>query len=95
MLKAMFLLLLLLQHGSTYGGNPLGCKVAITALKVRHLLNGVIFSSFIFMFNSDKFMLGLMGARLHFLVKGHSLRKLQLVWQSFPSITHEEGRGKS
>lgn len=22
------------QHGSTYGGNPLGCKVAITALKV-------------------------------------------------------------
>lgn len=67
----MFLLLLLLQHGSTYGGNPLGCKVAIAALKVRHLLNGVIFSSFIFMFNSDKFMLGLMGARLHFLVKGH------------------------
>ena len=72
----MFLLLLLLQHGSTYGGNPLGCKVAITALKVRHLLNGVIFSSFIFMVNSDKFMLGLMAPRLHFLVKGHSLRKL-------------------
>jgi ornithine--oxo-acid transaminase len=22
------------QHGSTYGGNPLGCKVAIAALKV-------------------------------------------------------------
>ncbi len=22
------------EHGSTYGGNPLGCKVAITALKV-------------------------------------------------------------
>lgn len=22
------------QHGSTYGGNPLGCKVAITAMKV-------------------------------------------------------------
>ena len=22
------------QHGSTYGGNPLGCKIAITALKV-------------------------------------------------------------
>lgn len=22
------------QHGSTYGGNPLGCRVAITALKV-------------------------------------------------------------
>ena len=25
------------QHGSTYGGNPLGCKVAITALKVRSI----------------------------------------------------------
>ena len=22
------------EHGSTYGGNPLGCKVAITAMKV-------------------------------------------------------------
>ena len=22
------------EHGSTYGGNPLGCKVAIEALKV-------------------------------------------------------------
>ena len=22
------------EHGSTYGGNPLGCKVAITSLKV-------------------------------------------------------------
>ncbi len=22
------------QHGSTYGGNPLGCKVAMTALDV-------------------------------------------------------------
>lgn len=22
------------EHGSTYGGNPLGCKVAITAVKV-------------------------------------------------------------
>ena len=22
------------EHGSTYGGNPLGCKVAIAALKV-------------------------------------------------------------
>ena len=22
------------EHGSTYGGNPLGCKIAITALKV-------------------------------------------------------------
>jgi len=26
------------QHGSTFGGNPLGCKVAIAALKV-HLVN--------------------------------------------------------
>jgi ornithine--oxo-acid transaminase len=23
------------EHGSTYGGNPLGCAVAIAALKVR------------------------------------------------------------
>ena len=23
------------EHGSTYGGNPLACKVAIEALKVR------------------------------------------------------------
>ena len=22
------------QHGSTYGGNPLGCKIAMTALQV-------------------------------------------------------------
>ena len=22
------------EHGSTYGGNPLGCKIAITAMKV-------------------------------------------------------------
>ncbi len=22
------------EHGSTYGGNPLGCKVAITAVRV-------------------------------------------------------------
>jgi ornithine--oxo-acid transaminase len=22
------------EHGSTYGGNPLGCKVAITAMRV-------------------------------------------------------------
>ena len=22
------------EHGSTYGGNPLGCKVAMTALEV-------------------------------------------------------------
>lgn len=22
------------EHGSTYGGNPLGCKVAVEALKV-------------------------------------------------------------
>ena len=28
--------LLFFQHGSTYGGNPLGCKVAVTALKVRY-----------------------------------------------------------
>ena len=32
-LKALFYFF---KHGSTYGGNPLGCKVAITALKVRH-----------------------------------------------------------
>lgn len=25
------------EHGSTYGGNPLGCRVAIAALEVKHL----------------------------------------------------------
>ena len=31
------------QHGSTYGGNPLGCQVAIEALKVRNHICRTIF----------------------------------------------------
>lgn len=26
------------EHGSTYGGNPIACKVALEALQVCHLL---------------------------------------------------------
>lgn len=25
------------EHGSTFGGNPLGCKVAMEALKVKNI----------------------------------------------------------
>lgn len=34
--KAVIYFFISFQHGSTYGGNPLGCRVGITALKVRH-----------------------------------------------------------
>lgn len=34
------------QHGSTFGGNPLGSKVALAALKVRKCVKGALFYVF-------------------------------------------------
>lgn len=33
------------EHGSTYGGNPLGCRVAIAALQVHVVLFRIVLSS--------------------------------------------------
>ena len=53
------------QHGSTYGGNPLGCKVAITAMKVvleenladNSLVLGELFRSELKKIKSDRITL--------------------------------------